>query len=97
MVKGAIVELAVPVVFKDVLGAELIPEMEDAVRTRFRGVKVVLGTFEGSELFDRKVLREMFDREVGKIIGHSMCFWSVGPALFNSFVSAADCSFFMDW
>src|SRR6266478_8914924 len=97
MVKGAVVELAIPAVFKDVLGIELVLEPEDTVRVGFRGVKVVLGTFEGSELFDRKVLRETFDREAGKIIGHSMCFWSVGPALFNSFVSAADCSFFMDW
>ncbi len=48
MVEGAVVELAIPAMFEDMLGAELIPEMEDAVRTGFRGVKVVLGTFEGS-------------------------------------------------
>src|SRR6266446_4570765 len=97
MVKGAVVELAVPVVFKDVLGVELVPEPEDTVRAGFRGIKVVFGTFEGSELLNRKVFRETFDREAGKIVGHSMCFWSVNCAPFNSFVSAADCSLFMDW
>ncbi len=74
VVKGAVVQLAVPVVLGDVLGAELVAEAEDTVRTGLRGVKVVLGAFEGSELFDRKVLREAFDREAGKIIGHLMCF-----------------------
>ncbi len=33
MVEGAVVEFAVPVMFKDVLGAELVAEPEDAVRT----------------------------------------------------------------
>ena len=70
MVEGAVVELAMPAMFEDMLGAELIPEMEDAVRTGFRGVKVVLGMFKGGELLDRKVLREVFDREAGKIVGH---------------------------
>ncbi len=97
MVKGAVVELAVPVVFVDVLGAELIPEAEDAVRTRFRGVKVVLGTFEGSELFDRKVFREAFDGEVGKIARHSMQLWSVGRVPFIPSILVADCSFSVDW
>src|SRR6266403_676919 len=90
MVKGAVVELAVPVVFVDVLGAELIPEAEDAVRTRFRGVKVVLGTFEGSELVGRKVFREVFDWKAGKIVGHSMCFWSTDRAPFNCFIPVVD-------
>ncbi len=85
MVEGTIVELAVPAVFKDVHGAKLISEVEDAIRTGFRGVKIVLGMFEGSELFNRKVLRELFDREAGKIVRHSMCFSSV------------DCSPFVDW
>ena len=74
MVKGAVVELAIPAMLKDVLGAELIPEAEDAVSVRFGGVKVVLRAFEGSELFDRKVFRELFDREAGKIVRHSMYF-----------------------
>ncbi len=46
--------------------------MEDTKRAGFSRVEVVLGAFERSELFDRKVFREVFDREVGKIIGHSM-------------------------
>jgi len=33
MVKGAVVELAVPTMLKDMLGAELVPEVEDTVRT----------------------------------------------------------------
>ncbi len=96
MVEGTVVELAKPAVFKDVLGAEFVSEAEDAVRMRFRGIKVVLGTFEGSELFDRKVFRKAFDWEVGKIVGHLMCFWSVDRIPFNSFPFVADCSSFMD-
>src|SRR6266403_5606159 len=63
VVKGAVVKLAVPAVFKDVFGTELVLELEDTVRMGFGGVKIVLGTFEGSELFNRKVFREVFDRE----------------------------------
>ncbi len=72
VVKGAVVELAIPAVLIDMLGVKLVLEMEDTVRMGFRGIKVVLGTFEGSELFDRKVFREAFDREAGKIVGHSI-------------------------
>ncbi len=68
----AIAELAVPVVVEDVLRAKLVAEAEDAKGVGFGGVKVVFGAFEGSELFDRKVLREAFDSEVGKIVGHLM-------------------------
>ena len=96
MVKGTVVKLAVPAVFEDVLGAKLILEAEDTVRTGLRGVKVVLGAFEGSELFDRKVFREAFDRKAGDIVGHSMCFWSVDHVPFNSFPFTADCFSFMD-
>ncbi len=97
VVKGAVVEFAVPVVFKDMFGAELIPETEDAVRTGLRGVKIVLGTFKGSELFNRKVFRELFDREAGKIIRHSMCFSSGDCPPFILLVLVADCSSFVDW
>src|SRR6266478_6169237 len=90
MVKGAVVEFAKPAVLEDVLGVELVPEPEDTVRAGFRGIKVVFGTFEGGELLDRKVFREAFDREVGKIVGHSMCFWSVDCVPFNSFPFVAD-------
>ena len=97
MVKGAVVKFAVPVVFEDVFQAKLVPESEDAVRTGFRGIEIVLGMFEGSELFDRKVFREAFDRETGKIVGHLMCSWSVDRIPFNSFCFIADCSFSVDW
>ncbi len=97
MVKGAIVEFTVPVVLEDVFGVELIPEMEDTVSMGFGGIEVVLGTFEGSELFDRKVFRELFNREAGRIVRHLMCFRSVDRAPFNLFIPVADCSFSIDW
>jgi len=97
VVKGAVVELAVPAVLRDMCGAEFVSEAEDTVRTGFRGIKVVHGSFEGSELFDRKVFREAFDREVGEIVGYSMHFWSVDHVPFNSFSFAADCFSSMDW
>ncbi|SRR6266478_2221782 len=97
VVEGTVVELAVPAMFGDVLGAKLVPETEDAVRTGFGGVKVVLRAFKGSKLFDRKVFREMFDREAGRIVGHSMCFQSVTCVSFNSLTFVADCSLSVDW
>ncbi len=97
VVVWAVVKFAVPAMFEDVRGAELVAETEDTVRTRFGGIKVILGTFEGSELFDRKVFREVFDREVGEIVGHSMCFWSIDCVSFNPLVPIADCTLFMDW
>ena len=56
-------------------GAELVSESEDAVQAGFRGVEVILGTFEGSELFNRVVAWDAFDRKAGKIVGHSMESW----------------------
>ena len=97
MVKGAIVKLAIPAMFEDVFGAELIAETEDAVRTGFGGIKVVLGTFEGSKLFDRKVFRELFDREAGKIVRHSICFSSADHSPFIPLTLIADCTCFMGW
>jgi len=97
MVKGTVVELAVPAMFEDVCGAKFVTETEDTVRAGFSGVKVVLGTFKRGELFDRKVLRELFDGETGKIVRHSMCFSSDGRFPFNIPVFAADCSFLVDW
>ncbi len=72
MVEWTVAELAVPAVVEDVLGAELIAEAEDAVRVRFGWVKIILRFLECGEFFDRKVFRETFDGEVGKIVGHSM-------------------------
>ena len=97
MVEGAVVKLAIPAVFKDVLRAKLVPETEDTVRAGFGGIKVVLGTFEGSELFDRKVFRELFDREAGKIVRHSILFLSADCPPFIPVVPVADCFSFMDW
>jgi len=90
VVKGAVVELAVPAVFEDVFGTELISETEDAIRARFRGVEIVLRTFEGSELFNRKVLRELFNREAGKIVRHSIHFSSADCLPFMLFIPVAD-------
>ncbi len=97
MVEGTVVELAIPAMFEDMRGTELVSEMEDTVRAGFRGIKVVLGTFEGSELFDRKVLRELFDREAGKIVRHSMYFSSADRPPFILLILNADCSSFVDW
>jgi len=62
-----------------VVGAELVTEAENAVGAGFGGVEVVFGTFEGSEFFDGEVFRKAFDREAGKIVGHSIERW--GEAL----------------
>ncbi len=97
VVEGTVVELAVPAMFEDVLRAELVSEAEDAIRTGFRGVKIILRMFEGSELFDRKVFRELFDREVGKIVRHSIRFSSVDRSPFILLALVADCSHFTDW
>ncbi len=43
----------------------------------FGGVEVVFGAFEWGEFFDREVFWKAFDREVGKIVGHSMWLWGV--------------------
>ncbi len=51
--------------------------MEDAVRVGFRGVKVVFGMFEWGKFFNREVFWEAIDREVGRIIGHSMGLWKL--------------------
>ncbi len=95
--EGTVVKLAVPAVFEDVFGAELVPEPEDAIRTGFRGVEIVLGAFEGSKLFDRKVFRELFDREAGKIVRHSICFSSADHSPFIPLTLIADCTCFMGW
>ena len=97
MVKGAVVELAVPTVFEDVLEVEFISEAEDAVRAGFGGVEIVLRAFEGSELFNRKVFRELFNGEAGKFVRHLMCFSSVDRPPFIFHVSIADCSSPVDW
>ena len=54
------------------VGPKFVPESEDTVRAGFRGVEVIVGAFEGSEVFDGEVFRKLFDRKAGKIVGHSM-------------------------
>ena len=97
MVEGAVIKLAIPAVFGNVCRTELVLEPENAVRTRFGGVKVVLGTFERGELFDREVFWELFDREAGKIVRHSILSLSAGCPPFIPVVPVADCFSFMDW
>ncbi len=58
--------------YRYVVGTELVAEAENAVGVGFRGVEVVLGAFEGCEVFDREVVWEAFDWEAGKIVGHSI-------------------------
>jgi len=50
-------------------------EVEDAVGAGFGGVKVVFGMFEWGKFFDGMVFRKVGNREVGKIIGHSIQLW----------------------
>jgi len=97
VVEGAVVELAIPAVFSDMCRAELVSELENTVRTWFRGIKVVLGMFERGELFDREVFWELFDGEVGKIVRHSILSLSANRPPFIPVIPVADCFSFMDW
>ena len=56
-------------------------EAEDAVGMGFGGVEVVLRAFEGSEVFDWEIFWELFDREAGKIVGHSIESWGSGSSI----------------
>jgi len=90
MMKGAIVKFAIPAVFEDMLQAKLVLESKDAVRMRFRGVEVVFRMFEWGELFSREVFWESFDREVGKIVGHSIQLWGASQSVLILVEWAAD-------
>ncbi len=72
------------------VGPEFVSEAEDAVRAGFGGVEVLLGTFEGSKFFDREVFRKAFDREAGKIIGHSIESWGFARRVFIHIWDDAD-------
>jgi len=50
-------------------------EAEDTVGAGFGGIEVILGAFEQGEVFNREIFWKVFDREVGKIVGHLMGFW----------------------
>ncbi len=54
------------------VGSKFVSETEDAVGARFKGVEVVVRTFEGSKVFVGEVFRELFNRKMGEIIGHSI-------------------------
>jgi len=55
-----------------VVRPKLVAEAEDTVGAGLGGVEVVLGAFEGSEVFDWEVFWKLFDGETGKIVGHSI-------------------------
>ncbi len=61
--------------YRYVVGSELIVELKDAMGAGFRGVEVVFGAFEGSEIFGGEVFWKAFDRKAGKIVGHSIESW----------------------
>src|SRR6266478_5651726 len=55
VMKGAVGQFTIPVMYRYVVGPELVAEVKDAVGARFGGVEVVLGTFEDSEVFNGEV------------------------------------------
>jgi len=55
-----------------VVSSEFVSEAKDAVGARFGGVEVIVETFEGSKVFNGEVFGKVFDREAGKIVGHSI-------------------------
>ncbi len=72
------------------VGSKFVLEVEDAVGVGFRGVEVIVGTFERGEVFNREVFWELFDREAGKIIGHSIESWGFTCRVFISVWGDAD-------
>ncbi len=72
------------------VGSKFVLEVEDAVGVGFRGVEVIVGTFERGEVFNREVFWELFDREAGKIVGHSIESWGFTCRVFISVWGDAD-------
>ena len=72
------------------IGSEFVSEAEDAVRAGFRGVEVVFGTFEGSEVFEGEVFGKVFDRKAGKIVGHLIESWGIIRRVFICIRDGAD-------
>ena len=72
------------------VGSEFVPEAEDAMRAGFGGVEVVVGSFEWGEVFNGEVFWELFDREAGKIVGHSIENWGFACRVFISIWGDAD-------
>jgi len=73
-----------------VVGFKFVLVSEDAVRARFRGVEIVIGSFEGGEVFNGEVFREPLDRKAGKIVGHSMGLWRLACRVLIRAGGAAD-------
>ncbi len=72
------------------VGPEFVLEAEDAMGAGFRGVKVVFGTFEGSEVFNGEIFGKSFDRKAGEIVGHSIESWGFTCRVFISVWGDAD-------
>src|SRR6266446_9134915 len=87
VMKVAVGQFTIPVMYRYVVGPELVAEAEDAVGARFGGVEVVFGTFEDSEVFNGEVFWKAFDRKVGKIVGHSIGRWG---RVFRVFICVRD-------
>ncbi len=68
----AVVKTAEARVVKGMCGADLVAKAEDTERSWFQGVKVKFCWFKWGEVFDGEVFWEVFDREAGRIVGHSM-------------------------
>jgi len=73
-----------------VVGPKFVSEAEDAVGAGLGGVEVVLGMFEGGEVFNREVFGKAFDRKTGKIVGHSIESWGFTCGVFISVWRGAD-------
>ncbi len=77
------------------VSSEFVSEAKDAVGARFGGVEVIVETFEGSKVFNGEVFWEAFDREAGKIIGHSIESWGMVVRVFIRDRDGADRSIFL--
>jgi len=65
-------------------------EVEDAVGAGLGGVKVVLGTFEGSKVLSREIFWKACDRKAGRIVGHSIEVWGEVLRVFICVWGSAD-------
>ncbi len=72
------------------VSSKFIPEAEDAMRSGFRGVEIVVGPFEWCEVFNGEIFWKLFNREAGKIVGHSIESWGFVWGVFISVWDDAD-------
>jgi len=73
-----------------VVGPKFVVETEDAVGVGLGGVEVVFGAFEGGKLLDGEVFWKAFDREAGRIVGHSIERWGEALRVFICSWDSAD-------